>query len=621
MLMKLKAAIENAVEHGSRGVLVCDADARQLQILLKKLSAPRRVVLADYRDHIPENLMKELHAALRDDQILHVAVGPRLDLRLLNTLLTLRDQRSNLELRGVVILSTPATKPDDLDFQNANQRQYLFPNVVCSGDHTARWVPTPFHQVVVLIHGIGEQRPGRTLRPFADAVLPETSKAEGKKYKSAYDEVSFDYRKLLANTIDEPRSDIGPRASIVTPRNTDFFEYYWAPKAEGTTWRHVARWLWLILGRWPSTDLVAVWAVSWLLLIGGFIGGVWGVGGWFTGLFRAVPFVLAVTSWIGLGIFETVVLGYLGDAARYLDDHPANDSIRTEIRRTGVDLLGRLIRSKKYDRIVVVGHSLGSVIAYDILKHLWETEFWHAYGESVMDLPQIALNEYEVAAKALRPESDDDQIVRYQEKQIQLLKELRALGNPWPVTDLITLGSPLAHSLDLVPEFKSRVLDGELPENPPKAFKPTIGPTSLEECHALRAGPDPIPGKFQPRIPLCNGFFALTRWTNLYIPARFGLFGDFVGGALRPLFGNGIRDREVTTGSFFRDLTILAHISYWHTAESSKRSPRKSLSLDTLTDALDLNAERLGIPRFETSVVYVPTEASIAAASEYSCSP
>jgi hypothetical protein len=618
--MKLRAAIENAVEH-NRGVLVCDADAAQLQILLKKLSAPRGVVLLDYREHISENLVKELQAALRDDQILHIAIGPRLDIRLREALMTIHNQRSNLKLSGVIILSTSATNPDDLYFDDPNQRLDLFPVVVCSGDHIAKWIPKSFHQAVVLIHGIGEQRPGRTLRPFADAVLPKISEWEGKKYHSEIDEVSFDYRKLVANTKDKPQSNLGLCASIVTPRNTDFFEYYWAPITEGTTWRHVIRWLWRILKRLPSKHLLAVWAISWLLLITGFIAGVSGTGEWSAGLFHTKPFVLAFASWIGLWVFETVVLDYLGDAARYLDDHPANDSIRTEIRRTGVDLLGSLIRSKKYDRIVVVGHSLGSVIAYDILKHLWETEFWNAYGESVMDFPQTALNEYELAAKALEPKSSDDQIVQYQEKQIQLLKELRAFGNPWPVTDLITLGSPLAHSRDLIPDFTSRLSDGELPENPPKKFKPTIGSATLEECYALSAGPDLIPETIHLGIPLRNGFFAITRWTNLYIPARFGLFGDFVGGALRPLFGNGIRDREVASGSFLKDLTLLAHISYWHIASSSKRSLRKSLALDALIDALDLNGERLAIPRFETSAVYRPTEASIAATLEYSSSP
>ena len=61
----------------------------------------------------------------------------------------------------------------------------------------------------------------------------------------------------------------------------------------------------------------------------------------------------------------------------------------------------------------MVGHSLGSIIAYDVLKHLWETEFWHVYADGVTELDQTALDEYEAAAQELGPESDDDAIVRY----------------------------------------------------------------------------------------------------------------------------------------------------------------------------------------------------------------
>jgi hypothetical protein len=127
------------------------------------------------------------------------------------------------------------------------------------------------------------------------------------------------------------------------------------------------------------------------------------------------------------------------------------------------------------------------------------------------------------------------------------------------------------------------------------------GSESMGKHFALRAGPDLTKRQFQPRIPLRNGLFAVTRWTNLYFRTRFGLFGDFVGGELRPLFGNGIRDREVTTGSLLRDLTLLAHVSYWHAAASPRKIVGKAVALDVLVDTQDLNGERLGIPRYERS--------------------
>ena len=180
------------------------------------------------------------------------------------------------------------------------------------------------------------------------------------------------------------------------------------------------------------------------------------------------------------------------------------------------------------------------------------------------------------------------------------MRELRAFGNPWPVTDLITLASPLAHAPYLVPDFGNRRSDGELPGNPPNVFEPKLGSTSFGKSFAVRAGPDLVKGEFQPRIPLRNGLFTVTRWTNLYFPTRLGLFGDFVSGPLQPHFGNGIRDLKVT-GSLLRRLTLLAHLSYWHEGASRCAVADSTVALDVLVDTLDLNGERLGIPRFEQS--------------------
>lgn len=60
-----------------------------------------------------------------------------------------------------------------------------------------------------------------------------------------------------------------------------------------------------------------------------------------------------------------------------------------------------------------------------------------------------------------------------------------------------------------------------------------------------------------------NAVFAVTRWSNIYFPVRFGLFGDFVGGSLRDKFGEGIWDIPVRHSSFWRTWTPKAHVSYW----------------------------------------------------------
>ncbi|MEM8948852.1 MAG: hypothetical protein AAGC99_05915, partial [Pseudomonadota bacterium] len=89
---------------------------------------------------------------------------------------------------------------------------------------------------------------------------------------------------------------------------------------------------------------------------------------------EALPWLLAATVLVGLLSF---LARYFGDVARYVRPAPDNIRIRNEIRKAGVELLKKLNDAKypdgsdRYERITVVGHSLGSIIAYDMLNHLW----------------------------------------------------------------------------------------------------------------------------------------------------------------------------------------------------------------------------------------------------------
>lgn len=54
--------------------------------------------------------------------------------------------------------------------------------------------------------------------------------------------------------------------------------------------------------------------------------------------------------------------------------------------------------------------------------------------------------------------------------------------------------------------------------------------------------------------------FGPTRWTNLFFPSSFIVFGDLIGGPLGPLFGRGIRDCPVRTT---QRLGLFSHTLYW----------------------------------------------------------
>ena len=82
------------------------------------------------------------------------------------------------------------------------------------------------------------------------------------------------------------------------------------------------------------------------------------------------PSTIAAFTIIGVYmIIDTAFLQpYLGDAARYFRNSPANVAARRAIRKNAVDTLDQLHRSRDYDRIVVVAHSLGTAVAYDMLR-------------------------------------------------------------------------------------------------------------------------------------------------------------------------------------------------------------------------------------------------------------
>ena len=90
--------------------------------------------------------------------------------------------------------------------------------------------------------------------------------------------------------------------------------------------------------------------------------------------------VLGVLYLLSKLFFLEALLDVVGDAARYLDVAPKNVARRYDILRGGIGLLQKLHEEHdenergikyRYGRVVLVGHSLGSVIAYDILRHYW----------------------------------------------------------------------------------------------------------------------------------------------------------------------------------------------------------------------------------------------------------
>ncbi len=365
---------------------------------------------------------------------------------------------------------------------------------------------------------------------------------------------------------------------LTTPENsahirTDFFELYWAHLMSGTKIAHLVGWAKTLLLRRPSTVprhlLLAYWVCILLVLLGLIMA-------YRTAALKAAgsvaPFWVSLTATLFvIPAVMGILLNIVGDAARYLHVAPENVDCRRAIRTMGVRVLKSLHR-RGYDRIIVVGHSLGAVIGYDILYHTWA-----AFNE---DKPSAGAPAY-AALDALETltasliDGQDVEVSKFQTAQRAYFNEMKANGVRWRVSDFITLGSPLAHAQILMArdatELTAKSNDRELPCCPPTLE------ISQHELATLRRFS--YPPAAAARVPHHAAVFGPTRWTNLFFPCRAIFRGDLIGGPVQSVLGRGIRDIAVRT-RLWRG--FFSHTLYW-TPEGGDDA-----HVAALRDALDL---------------------------------
>lgn len=438
-------------------------------------------------------------------------------------------------------------------------------------------------QAVLIIHGVGEQRPMGTLRSFVESLI------NGKAYRSKPDHLNntLELRKLTHRTEDV---------------DTDFYEYYWAFRFRDTKYSHVFSW---------ASDLVrsdyvperfkrvkhvligAFWFVVILLL--------WKLATIFMNTMEWPEFIEKAQAVMnGIGVIGAVflffagrlIITYAGDAARYFNSAPDNIAERQLIKGDGIKVLLNLHDLKnrkgepKYDRIIVVGHSLGSVVGYDILKHAWiqfnkdiHFDERKLTDEDISEVEPTILEALEAQGNQLwnLKASDKEQEsykqqtnIEFQKLQEQLWSSQKSDEEKWRVSHFITLGSPLTYADFFMAknreEFEERVFQREFPVSPPtdaydqsnpSDFKYTYNKRSQETLHHAAV-------------------FAITKWTNIYYE------GDIIGGELGPLFGLGVNDiKAEITGVNNPHRSLTSHVKYWDRIPSANNE-----ALEVLREAI-----------------------------------
>ena len=450
---------------------------------------------------------------------------------------------------------------------------------------------------IVVIHGMGEQQPMETLRGLVNALWVCDPDITGKRDSTIYSKPdsitgSFELRRITTRNVALENG---------VPKRADFFEFYWAHLMTGNTVKSVTSWLISLLIRKPTNVPVRL-RLPWLVGIVLFSMTVLELA--LAGAKAVLPDVLTAlhlppipAGWylaasvftLVFSLFSTWWLAPVaGDAARYLSPTPENVAARQTIREAGVDLLTKLHGSGNYDRIIVIGHSLGSVIGYDVLNYAWgrlsadDLLCRHEQGSRALE----TLGALEKAAGTLCHASQADTgaaRVAYRMAQRAYQTELRRgredLPPIWMVTDFITLGCPLSKGDVLLAkdnhDFGIRKRQRELPTCPPWLEKNDAKNKRFRFSYPIDE---------TVRIPHHAAIFGPVVWTNVYFENFLIVFGDIISGAVAPRLGRGVLDvRLKIHGPVFR------HLDYWKDPKSDPPRPwlralRRATNLKCLDD-------------------------------------
>jgi hypothetical protein len=460
-------------------------------------------------------------------------------------------------------------------------------------------------QAVVVIHGMGEQRPMDTIRAFVRAVweTDEVITANGLPHQTQV----WSKPDLRTGSLELRR--ITTRESIPSSQfpngvRTDFYELYWADLTAGSTWDQLTGWVRGLLFRPPSrvpSDVRLAWALLWIGSLA--VIGIAGVSALPADVWKTMGLPwLADWHWIlapiaaAFGIWlHKAATAYFGRVVRYTRAIPDNIASRQAVRERGLKLLSALHEGNYYKRIVVVSHSLGTILAHDLLSYFWAQR--EGSRKIEVTSPEFdALSALEAAAGAIdRPNPAPSALTEYYEAQRHLRLALanRPPVTRWLISDFVTLGCPLTHAEFLIAASKEdltkRKFERELPQSPP--LREDLDPKVFrlaQATHKLPVGATfdasrlisfPLPSS--PHIWELHHAapFAVVRWTNIYDPASLVYRGDIIGGPLADKLGPAIIDIDL---KLLRGQSrSFTHTKYWEINDEPKHieALRKAVNL------------------------------------------
>lgn len=270
------------------------------------------------------------------------------------------------------------------------------------------------------------------------------------------------------------------------------------------------------------------------------------------------------------------------------------------MRDRGLKLLRSLHDGPHYKRIVIVAHSLGTMLAHDLLSYFWaEREAARTIREGTLEFDALCALEQAAAQVALSPDDQADGVCPRAARVAPSALRPPGTGGQSTRSTLADQrsgdpGESLTHAEFLIAadraDLERRLAARELPKSPP--YRERLDPNVLHHAQATHAMPIANPPD-QTRLmsyPVVNtndiwmlhhaAPFAAVRWTNIYDPAMLVFFGDVISGPLRRLFGPAIVDINLKERRGNRRSMTFTHTKYWALDEASRiRACREAVNL------------------------------------------
>lgn len=442
-------------------------------------------------------------------------------------------------------------------------------------------------QAVILVHGMGEQIPMDTIKGFVDTLSTKPSDTPGQSRAEIWSKPDPRTGSLELRRLTTRKSESG--GAYPNGVRSDFFELYWADLTAGSTTNQLVGWVRYLLFRpwsrvpppvrsaWILLWALALFAVA-MLAIGFVPKDMWSSQ---TPSWLPQATVIAIAGIIG-AVAQQLGTKTFGRVVKYTRADPDNIAARKAVRERGLGLLRAIHHAGEYDRVVVVGHSLGSILAYDLVNYFWAEQ---AAARAIIEGSDAftRLCALEKAGRALREQNTPAQRQEFRKAQAALRRSLKKDSDDqksiWLISDLVTFGSPLTHAEFLVARSKddleARQKDRELATCPP--IGEVLDEWRLEHARAvglleegqssLSAFPD---RQVKDGWTLHHGAaFAVVRWTNVHDHAKFIFCGDLISGPLSPAFGQGIEDRDLA--KIDKQSASFTHTRYWSADQSRER--------------------------------------------------